>query len=54
MSTLGASNSEIFTVSEGTDFFAKFMFFRADRRIGVAQPVESDPMKYLGNGRTPR
>jgi hypothetical protein len=36
------------------DFFAKYMFVSADRRTGLAQRVESDPMRYPGNGETPR
>jgi len=51
MSTVGASNSEIFTLPEGTGFLAKYMFFSADRRTGVAQPVEPDPMKYPATAR---
>ena len=42
---------EIFTLPEGTGFLAKYMFFSADRRTGVAQPVEPDPMKYPATAR---
>ena len=51
MSTAGASNSEIFTLPEGSGFLAKYMFFSADRRTGVAQRVEPDPMNYPATAR---